>query len=175
MFAYNLLSGGGGTSDVTNVDDPRLVNRYDTKKSGDSVSSSDLSDETDLKEILYVTNGEFHRAKHVAGKASGDVKANVGAIPYNQTVVSRRVKNDEDIFFETTSLSAFVKTSEQRYTNSNSWLIRKGANPSESGADYSSSEVLVLSKEAYLDQYGQTSQDILQVEQILFQKIITPM
>ncbi|MDY4828215.1 MAG: hypothetical protein SO187_00870, partial [Bacilli bacterium] len=160
VFAYSLLSGDGGTSDVTNVDDPRLVNRYDTKKSGDSVSSSDLSDETDLKEILYVTNGEFHRAKHVAGKASGDVKANVGAIPYNQTVVSRRVKNDEDIFFETTSLSAFVKTSEQRYTNSNSWLIRKGANPSESGADYSSSEVLVLSKEAYMDQYGQTSQDI---------------
>ena len=160
VFAYSLLSGDGGTSDVTNVDDPRLVNRYDNKKSGDSVSSSDLSDESDLKEILYVTNGEFHRAKHVAGKASGDVKANVGAIPYNQTVVSRRVKNDEDIFFETTSLSAFVKTSEQRYTNSNSWLIRKGANPSESGADYSSSKVLVLSKEAYMDQYGQTSQDI---------------
>ena len=38
VFAYSLLSGGGGTSDVTNVDDPRLVNRYDTKKSGDSVS-----------------------------------------------------------------------------------------------------------------------------------------
>ncbi len=160
VFAYKMLNTGGTGGDVADVNDPKLTSRYDANDNNIQVPDTLSQSDEDFKKILYITNGEFHRSSYYTASASGVVKASVMGIPYDQSVSSRRTKNNEDIFFETTSLSFFVKTSEQRYTNPNSWLVRKGQNPTERGADYSSSQVSALTKDAYYERYGQVSQDI---------------
>lgn len=66
---------------------------------------------------------EFHRvSKEMALKnflvsCSGEVNAKVAFIDYKQKISSNKVKNGEELFFETYTTSALVSKAEQRYEN----------------------------------------------------------
>lgn len=157
-FIDNIIHNGGGNSSAVSIGDPTLTNTYidiPTK------SVTELIDDGDFKTVLFAASSYFYNeAQHIHGVAEGNVAASVMGIPYNQHVVSRRTVNDEDTFFETTAVSAFVKSSEQRYVNSNSYLVRYGYDVSEDGANYENSQVAVFSKENYLNRYGHFNRDL---------------
>lgn len=156
-FIYSMLHGSGGTSSAGEYGDPKLENKYIDIPS-EKVDA--LIEKEDYQTILYAASSQFKNSKHVSSKSSNLVEADVMGIPYNQEVSSRRVINDKDIFFETNTISAFVKKSEQRYVNPNSYLVRIGENPTIDGANYSSSQVQALTKQAYYERYGHDNSDL---------------
>ncbi len=154
-------SNGGGTSSAVDIEDESLLNKYISlpDKKVNEFLSEDSSN--NYKNILFATTTKFAKeSKYIVTSSLGNVEASVAGIPYNQEVSTRRIINENDTFFQTNTISTFVKKSEQRYTNSNSYLVREGSNPTIDGADYSSSRVEALSKKDYMNRYGHTNRDI---------------
>ncbi len=161
ILAGFIGGNGGGKTSVVDTDDETIKNTYidiPTKKV-DEFLSDDSSNS--YKNVLYATNTVFAKSsKYITSASTGTVTASVAGIPYNQSIATKRIINDQDTFFQTNTISSFVKKSEQRYTNSNSYLVRQGSNPTLEGADYSSSKVEALSKKDYMNRYGHTNRDI---------------
>lgn len=156
-----INSNGGGTSSAVDIEDESLLNKYISlpNKKVNEFLSDDSS--TSYKNILFATQTKFAKeSKYIVTSSLGNVEASVAGIPYNQEVSTRRIINENDTFFQTNTISTFVKKSEQRYTNLNSYLVREGSNPSIDYADYSSSKVEALSKKDYMNRYGHTNRDI---------------
>ena len=161
ILAGVINGNGGGTTSVVDTDDESILNKYITipTKKVDDFLSEDSSNS--YKNVLYATNTVFAKSsKYITTSSTGTVLANVAGIPYNQSIATKRIINDQDTFFQTNTISTFVKKSEQRYTNNNSYLVRQGNNPTIDGADYSSSQVEALSKKSYMERYGHTNRDI---------------
>lgn len=155
----SLLTPYKGDTSLVDPKDPKFTNLYKNAPS-ESIASYLESSNASYEDILYFGNYNFRYGKHISTTSLGNVEASVAGIPYDQQVKTRRTINEEDTFFETNTISAFVKKSEQRYTNPNSYLVREGKNPSIDGADYSSSSVSALTKEAYYTRYGHDNRDV---------------
>jgi len=142
--------------DVGELDDPELQNKYLNRPEGKAPK-----DIENINDILFITAGVLKDTNYWTSIATGKVKAKVGFIPYDQQVVSNRIVNNEEglheCFFQTNTISAFVKKSEQRFTNDNSWLTRTGSSPTINGAKYTKDNIKALSEKAYLERYGNLS------------------
>ncbi len=161
ILAGLINSNGGGTSSVVDTDDESVLNKYIEVPSQNVGEYVEQDAANSYKNVLYATNTVFvKQSKYITSTASNLVAADVAGIPYNQSVSSRRIINEDDTFFQTNTISTFVKKSEQRYTNKNSYLVRQGSNPTLEGADYSSSQIEALSKKDYFARYGHTNRDI---------------
>ncbi len=161
ILAGLINSNGGGTSSVVDTDDESVLNKYIEVPSQNVGEYVEQDAANSYKNVLYATNTVFvKQSKYITSTASNLVAADVAGIPYNQSVSSRRIINEDDTFFQTNTISTFVKKSEQRYTNKNSYLVRQGSNPTLESADYSSSQIEALSKKDYFARYGHTNRDI---------------
>lgn len=141
--------------DVVDVDDPSLSNKYLSRP-----NEGKPGDISDIKDNLYIAAGVLKETEHWSSQMVGKVQAKVGFIPYDQSVADRRTVNDDEFFFETLTISSFVKKAEQRFVNENSWLVRNGDSPSMEGAVYSSDNIKAYSKKGYLERYGNYSNGI---------------
>lgn len=154
-------SNNGGTTSVVDIEDESVLNKYIEMPSKKVSEYLEEDSSNSYKNVLYATNTMFaKKSKYIVTSSKGTVQASVAGIPYNQEVANKRIINDQDTFFQTNTISTFVKKSEQRYTNSNSYLVREGSSPTLEGADYSSSQVEALSKKDYMNRYGHTHRDI---------------
>lgn len=139
------------SADIGDYDDPKYINKY-----LDRPVASKPQSITDVRDNLFIAAGVLKSQMHWQTSATGKVQAQVGFIPYDQQVVSyRTINNDEnEVFFETNTISAFVKKAEQRFINENSWLTRAGDKPTMSGAVYNADNIKAYSKKDYLANYG---------------------
>ncbi len=140
---------------VSDFDDPELQNKYMDRVSEAPDTISNIND------VLFMTAGTLRDSKYWTSLAEGKVTAKVGGmIPYDQHVLSKRTINvseeERECFFQTNAISAFVTAAEQRFTNKNSWLVRKGKNPKLNSADYTNSKIIGYSQKGYLNVYGNT-------------------
>lgn len=147
-----------GNSSAYDIESPELQNKFLTRPKDESKPSDYVGD--NIVDNLYIAAGVLKDTLYWSSEASGKAIASVGPIPYNQDVYSKRIINNDENhewFFQTNTISAFVKKSEQRFGNSNSYLNRQGSNPSLEGATYSKDNIIAFSKKDYLEQYGNTS------------------
>lgn len=139
------------SADVGEYDDPKYINKYMEKPVASAPNKT-----IDIRDNLFIAAGVLKNSIHWQTNATGKVQASVGFIPYDQQVASYRTINDDEseVFFETRTISAFVKKAEQRFINENSWLTRAGEKPSMDGAVYNKDNIKAYSKNDYLNTYG---------------------
>lgn len=149
-----LVAVGVGTTvfkpaeSVASIDntDPKYQNTYlDVPSEG---KPSDYS----AVDNLFIAQEVFKEKQYKTVETKGEVVASVLGINYNQTVINRKNINDNEAFQEALSLSALKKVGEQRYVTDNSFLVRKGKNVSENGANWQ--QVNSLTKDKYYELYG---------------------
>ena len=122
-----------------------------------------------MESMLNMQNSiESTKANDLVGKyvivkttseTTGETKAKVGFIDYNQAVHNVRVVTSDSVFTEAISTSMFVKLGEQKYFKDGAILVRKASSISGDTATWSD-QIVAISQQDYQDAYGQDPRNL---------------
>ena len=101
---------------------------------------------------IYITTGVMDQETY-RSETTGQTKAKVGFIDYNQAVHNVRVVTSDSVFTEAISTSMFVKLGEQKYFKDGAILVRKADSISGDTATWSD-QIVAISQQDYEDAYG---------------------
>ena len=107
---------------------------------------------------IYITTGVMDQETY-RSVTTGQTKAKVGFIDYNQNVHNVRVVTDDSVFTEAISTSMFVKIGEQKYFKDGAILVRKASSVSADSATWSD-QIVAISQQDYQDAYGQDPRNL---------------
>ena len=107
---------------------------------------------------IYITTGVMDQETY-RSETTGQTKAKVGFIDYNQAVHNVRVVTSDSVFTEAISTSMFVKLGEQKYFKDGAILVRKADSISGDTATWSD-QIVAISQQDYEDAYGQDPRNL---------------
>ena len=107
---------------------------------------------------IYITTGVMDQETY-RSETTGETKAKVGFIDYNQAVHNVRVVTSDSVFTEAISTSMFVKLGEQKYFRDGAILVRKASSISGDTATWSD-QIVAISQQDYQDAYGQDPRNL---------------
>ena len=107
---------------------------------------------------IYITTGVMDQETY-RSETTGETKAKVGFIDYNQAVHNVRVVTSDSVFTEAISTSMFVKLGEQKYFKDGAILVRKASSISGDTATWSD-QIVAISQQDYQDAYGQDPRNL---------------
>ena len=107
---------------------------------------------------IYITTGVMYQETY-RSETTGETKAKVGFIDYNQAVHNVRVVTSDSVFTEAISTSMFVKLGEQKYFKDGAILVRKASSISGDTATWSD-QIVAISQQDYRDAYGQDPRNL---------------
>ena len=107
---------------------------------------------------IYITTGVMDQETY-RSETTGETKAKVGFIDYNQAVHNVRVVTSDSVFTEAISTSMFVKLGEQKYFKDGAILVRKADSISGDTATWSD-QIVAISQQDYEDAYGQDPRNL---------------
>ena len=107
---------------------------------------------------IYITTGVMDQETY-RSETTGETKAKVGFIDYNQAVHNVRVVTSDSVFTEAISTSMFVKLGEQKYFKDGTILVRKASSISGDTATWSD-QIVAISQQDYQDAYGQDPRNL---------------
>ena len=107
---------------------------------------------------IYITTGVMDQETY-RSETTGETKAKVGFIDYNQAVHNVRVVTSDSVFTEAISTSMFVKLGEQKYFKDGAILVRKASSISGDTATWSD-QIVAISQKDYQDAYGQDPRNL---------------
>lgn len=107
---------------------------------------------------IYITTGVMDQETY-RSETTGQTKAKVGFIDYNQAVHNVRVVTSDSVFTEAISTSMFVKLGEQKYFKGGAILVRKADSISGDTATWSD-QIVAISQQDYEDAYGQDPRNL---------------
>ena len=106
---------------------------------------------------IYITTGVMDQETY-RSETTGQTKAKVGFIDYNQAVHNVRVVTSDSVFTEAISTSMFVKLGEQKYFKDGAILVRKADSISDTATW--SDQIVAISQQDYEDAYGQDPRNL---------------
>ena len=107
---------------------------------------------------IYITTGVMDQETY-RSETTGETKAKVGFIDYNQAVHNVRVVTSDSVFTEAISTSMSVKLGEQKYFKDGAILVRKASSISGDTATWSD-QIVAISQQDYQDAYGQDPRNL---------------
>lgn len=136
-------------SQHTNIDDsdPTYANKFLPRP------SSSAPTQEDAIENLFIAAQVLDETKYYSTHTTGEVKAKVGFIDYNQKVINNKIVNEDETFSESLSVSALKSVAVQKYITPTSFLDRTGSKISENGATWDGA-IHSYTKEDYTDRWG---------------------
>ena len=143
IAAAIIIPGAAGDSDDDGAGGAgATLSRPDGDPSGQSAEDN-----------IYITTGVMDQETY-RSETTGETKAKVGFIDYNQAVHNVRVVTSDSVFTEAISTSMFVKLGEQKYFKDGAILVRKASSISGDTATWSD-QIVAISQQDYQDAYGQ--------------------